>query len=400
MDSGLGTVRRPPRTLFAILLSAGITACQSSTGVGPSASQSVPSASPLPLPPCAAGPAAPAGAQPFLTGLPAPDDLAFDAEGRLLFSDIRAGTISRREPDGSVRMLAQGIRNPEGIVVRPDGLLLVAEQLLNRVDVVDPQARTVASWRVFPNRTGRDGIDGLGRDRTSQDVIVPDSPNGVVWRLPSDGSRLAQIGQGMVRPVGADVDLHGTVFVADEGGAVWKIAGSPPIQVRVASLRIPDDVLVDRGGSLIVNTLGDGMVHLVGPDGAVTSLLSGLRNPQGIALDGAGNLFVTEFDAGRIDQLVRAFVLGPPAVTRVDAATVTICPSVRRAAGYALPLAVSLADTHHGLQSVIASLPAAGDTSGAIAVRIDPADRSGGVDLRVSDGDRTLVQHIVLPSTP
>src|SRR5467141_2400213 len=96
---------------------------------------------------------------------------------------------------------------------------------------------------------------------------------------------------------------------------------------------------------------------------SVSSLLSGLRNPQGIALDAAGNLFVTEFDAGRIDQLVRAFVLGPAAVTRVDSTTVTVCPSVRRAAGYALPLAVSLADSHGGLQAVIASLPAAGDTS-------------------------------------
>jgi len=393
-------VSRPQHALIAILVGASITACQASTGVGPSPSPSEPSASPLPLPRCAAGPGAPMGAQPILSGLPAPDDLAFDAQGRLLFSDIQAGTISRREPDGSVQTLARGIRSPEGIVVRPDGTLLVAEQLLNRVDVVDPQTHTVASWRVFPNRTGRDGIDGLGLDRVTHDVVLPDSPNGVVWRLPSDGSRVTQIGQGMVRPVGADVDVRGNVFVADEGGAIWKIAGSPPTQVRVASLRIPDDVLVDRGGSLMVNTLGDGMVHLVAPDGSVTSVLSGLRNPQGIALDGAGNLFVTEFDAGRIDQLVRAFVLGPPAVTRVDATTVTVCPSVRRAAGYTLPLAVSLADTHAGLQAMIASLPAAGDTSGAIAIHIDPADRSGAIDLRVSDGDRMLVQHIALPPAP
>jgi hypothetical protein len=79
---------------------------------------------------------------------------------------------------------------------------------------------------------------------------------------------------------------------------------------------------------------------------------------------------------------------------------VTICPSIRRAAAYGLPLALSLADTHHDLQSVIASLPAAGDMSGAIAIHVDPTDRSGTVDLRVSDGDRMLVQHIVLPPVP
>lgn len=200
----------------------------------------------------------------------------------------------------------------------------------------------------------------------------------------------------MVRPVGADVDVRGSVYVADEGGTVWRITTSPPAQGRVARLRVPDDVLVDRDGSLVVNTLGDGMVHAVSPDGSVTTLLSGLRNPQGIALDGAGNLYVTEFDAGRIDRLVRAFVLGPPVVSRPDATTVVVCPSIRRSAEYATPLTLSLDDTHQNLQAVIQSRQAVGNTSGAIELRIDPADHSGVIDLRVSDGDRVLVQRILL----
>lgn len=374
-----------------------LAACQQST-TAPSASPPgvTATATPLALPACPAGPAAPTGPQPILSGLPAPDDLAFDAQGRLLFSDIQAGTVSRLEPGGSVVKVAQGLRNPEGIVVRADGTLLVAEQLRNRVDVVDPKTRTVSTWRVFPNQTGRDGIDGLGQDRRSHDVILPDSPNGLVFRLPPDGSAVNQIARGMVRPVGADVDFQGNVYVADEGGAIWKIAPSGAAPVRVASLRIPDDVLVDRDGALVVNTLGDGMVHRVAADGSVTTLLSGLRNPQGIALDGAGNLYVTEFDAGRIDRLVRAFVLGPAVVTSLDSTTVVICPSVRRAADYATPLALALADSHGGLQSVVAGRPAAADTSGAVVVHVDPADRSGTIELRVSDGDRTLVQPIAV----
>jgi sugar lactone lactonase YvrE len=377
-----------------------LSTCQSSTA-GPSPSSSLSpraTATPLQLPACAAGPA-PAGAEAILTGLPAPDDLAIDAQGRLLFSDLKTGAVSRLEASGLVAKVADGIHNPEGIVVRQDGTLLVTEQLRNRVDVVDPQTHAVVPWHVFPNPAGRDGIDGLGRDRSSHDVIVPDSPNGVVWRLTNDGTNAVLIGRGMVRPVGADVDVQGNVYVADEGGPIWRIGGTPLAQVRVVSLRIPDDVVIDRGGSVVVNTLGDGMVHLVAPDGSLTTLLAGLRNPQGIVLDGAGNLYVTEFDAGRIDRLVRAFVLGRPAVTRPDATHVIVCLPVRRASGYTLPLAVGLDDTHNGLQSVVASRQAIGDLGGAIEVAVDPADHSGVIDLRVGDGDRSLIEQITLSPT-
>jgi sugar lactone lactonase YvrE len=380
------------------MLVVAFSACQSTTASpsSPSSSARSPTATPISLPACSAGSVAPTGAEPILTGLPAPDDLAVDALGRLLFSDLKTGAVSRLEPNGLVAKVADGIHNPEGIVVRQDGTLLVTEQLRNRVDVVDPTTHAVASWHVFPNPAGRDGIDGLGRDRASHDVIVPDSPNGVVWRLPDDGSSGVQIGRGMVRPVGADVDVHGNVYVADEGGAIWRIGGTPLAQVRVVSLRIPDDVLVDRDGSLVVNTLGDGMVHLVSADGTVTTLLAGLHNPQGIALDGAGNLYVTEFDAGRIDRLVRAFVLSPPVVARPDGTHVIVCLSVRRAPGYTLPLAIGLEDTRGGLQSVVASRLATADMGGVIEVLIDPADRSGVIDLRVGDGDRALIAHIAL----
>lgn len=387
---------RRPAVLAVLVLSA----CQSA-GLSPSATASTagPTASPPALPACALGPAAPSGAEPIRSGLPAPDDLAFDHQGRLLFSDIQAGTVTRIEPDGSLRTLVQGLHNPEGIVVRADSTLLVAEQLRNRVVVVDLQTQAVSTWRVFPNQTGRDGIDGLGQDQRTHDVIVPDSPNGVVWRLPADGSSARQIGASMVRPVGADVDFQGNVYVADEGGAVWKLSTSSAARTRAATLRIPDDVLVDRDGGLIVNTLGDGMVHRVAPDGTVSTLLASLRNPQGIALDGAGNLYVTEFDAGRIDRLVRSFVLGPPVVGRLDAETVTICPSIRRAPGYATPLAVFLGDSHHGLQSVLASRPAEGEIPAAVVVHVDPGDHSGTIELRVSDGDRALSQLVSVPAS-
>src|SRR2546422_9088472 len=86
---------------------------------------SSPSPSPNPtagaLRPCPLGAPPPAGPQILLSNLPAPDDLAFDNDGRLLFSDNKAGTVSALNADSSVQLIASGLRTPEGIVVQGSG---------------------------------------------------------------------------------------------------------------------------------------------------------------------------------------------------------------------------------------------------------------------------------------
>src|SRR6266581_4453478 len=51
----------------------------------------------------------------LLSGVGRPDDLAFDPQGRLLFSDVYHGTISRLNANGTVTVLLSGLAGPEGI---------------------------------------------------------------------------------------------------------------------------------------------------------------------------------------------------------------------------------------------------------------------------------------------
>ena len=343
--------------------------------------------SPSGLAACPATPAAP-GQQVLRQNLPAPDDLAFDNDGRLLFSDIKAGTVSALKSDGTVERIAGGMSAPEGIVVQADGRILVAEQGRNRVVAIDPQTHALTQWHLFPNRTGREGIDGIGpvlpdRDAsgnllpTGGNVIVPDSPNGVVWRVTADGKTATQIATGMVRPVGAAVDATGRIFVADEGGALWVL---DPARRRFATLPTPDDVLVGRGGHIFANTLGDNAIHELDAQGHQVSVITGIQQPQGIALDYADNLYYTEFAAGRIGRVVRTFILDPPKVTRTARGTYVICPVIRRAAGFNQPLGL-LAGS--GLAASILRLVQPGtDSSGVLEVQTSEPS----ISITVSDG--------------
>ena len=330
--------------------------------------------------------AAPGGAQVVLQHQPGPDDLALDNDGRLLFSDLKAGTVSALNADGSVQRIAGGLSAPEGIVVQADGRILVGEQGRNRVAAIDPQTHAISLWHAFPNLTGRDGLDGIGpvlpdRDpsgnllATGGNVIVPDSPNGVVWRVTADGKTATQIASGMVRPVGAAVDAKGHIFVADEGGALWVLN---PARVRFATLPTPDDVLVGRAGHIFVNTLGDNAIHELDNQGRQVSVMTGIQQPQGIALDYADNLYYTEFATGRIDRVVRTFILDPPKVTRTTRGTFIICPAIRRAPGFTQPLSLLAPANALTLQLVQPGTT----SSGALEVQTS----SPSVTITASDG--------------
>ena len=372
--------------------------------------QQTPTPSPTPSPTARTTPsgiaacpatAAPSGPQVLLQNLPAPDDLAFDNGGRLLFSDIKTGDVSALKADGSVAHIAGGMSEPEGIVVQDDGHILVAEQGRNRVLTIDPQTLAVSQWHAFPNRTGRAGIDGIGpvlpgRDAsgnllaTGGNVIVPDSPNGVVWRVTADGKTATQIASGMVRPVGAAVDRTGRIFVADEGGALWVLN---PARVRFATLATPDDVLVSRAGHVFVNTLGDNAIQEFDAQGHQVSMIKGIQQPQGIALDNADNLYYTEFNTGKIDRVVRTFVLDPPKVRRTARGTFIICPVIRRASGFTERLGLQ---TGSSMETSILQLVQPGtDLSGALEVQTSEPS----ITITVSDGGLLSQSQTVLLST-
>jgi sugar lactone lactonase YvrE len=361
------------RCLSSLAVFLAVGACQPVPTASPTHSATASPSTPT-LAACSASLAS-AGPEVLLRNQPAPDDLAFDNEGRLLFSDINAGTVSVLQADGSVERIAGGMSAPEGIVVQADGRILVGEQGRNRVVVIDPQTHAVSLWHAFPNRTGRDGLDGIGpvlpdRDAsgnlvaTGGNVIVADSPNGVVWRVTADGKTATQIAGGMVRPVGAALDATGRIFVADEGGALWVL---DPARRRFATLPTPDDVLVARAGHIFVNTLGDNAIHELDAQGQQVSVITGIQQPQGIALDSADNLDYTEFNTGRIDRVIRTFVLDAPRVTRTTRGTFIICPVIRRATGFNERLGL---ETGSSLKTAILQLVQPGtDSSGAIEIQ-------------------------------
>jgi sugar lactone lactonase YvrE len=279
----------------------------------PTASSSRSASTPLPTltPPPPIGTPAPIRYTPhvILQGVGRPDDVTFDSQGRLLFSDVFNGTVNRLNPDGSVTLLLHGLAGPEGLVRLADGTLLIAEQQTNRILALPPGAATPIVLRTLPGTPGtgcRAGVDNIAFDPTTQTVIVPDSATGTVYRMTLDGRTLTRLAAGITRPVGAAVDAHGLIYVADEcGGAVWRIASAPvAVLPPLGGFGMPDDVAFDPQGNLLVIDLAASVHALVrmNPVSGQRETLASAEfvEPQGLVVDGHGDLFVSDDAANRI----------------------------------------------------------------------------------------------------
>ncbi len=250
----------------------------------------------------------------ILSGNGRPDDLVFDLQGRLVFSDPHNGTIKRINADGSVTTIISGLAGPEGMVYLANGTLVIAEQNTNRILELAPGRATPTVLRVLPGspsgQTCKDGVDGIGFDQTTNTLIVPDSPIGNVYRMSLDGKTLQLLASGFVRPVGAAVDARGNVYVADEcGGSVWIITPGGKT-TRITGFSQPDDVAFDAQGNLLLIDLGvsvHALIRLRLASGQHETLASqGFIEPQGLIVDAHDNIYVSDDFADKIVEFIPA----------------------------------------------------------------------------------------------
>ncbi|HEU4613998.1 MAG TPA: carboxypeptidase regulatory-like domain-containing protein, partial [Kofleriaceae bacterium] len=252
-------------------------------------------------------------------GLSQPAGIASDGAGGWLVSNYADNTLSAVSAQGAITPYARGLDRPAGIARDAGGTVYVANSGDGTIAKVTPdgQVATFASGLHSPMDVRLDAAGTLFVANQGDDTIVAIAPDGQQHVFAKGVANL---------PQGLKYDAAGNLYIANDDGSLRRKAPDGSVETLAIGLSNPRGLDLADDGAALVASRSDGTVARVDAAGK-TTFASGLANPYGVAVDGAGNVDVTENGANRIRRFAADgspidqvdTLLHNPGQTRIDA---------------------------------------------------------------------------------
>ena len=249
-----------------------------------------------------------------------PGGIALDAAGNLYVADTNNGRVRRIDPSGNITTIAgngeQGSAGdggaataaqlfiPSDVALDASGNIYIAEGRGNRVRKIDANGTisTVAG-------TGTEGSEGDGGPATEAQLNQPS-----VIAVDAEGNIfVGEYGGYRVRKIDTAGTITTIAGIGTKGGAG---DGGP---ATAAQFNFISGLAADGSGNVYVSDMNEARIRKIAPDGTIATIAgtrfgdrSGdggpavearITTPGGLALDLSGNLFLTEFWAGRLRKI-------------------------------------------------------------------------------------------------
>jgi len=279
----------------------------------------------------------------------APGSVATDRAGNVYVADTNNNAIRKITPAGFVSTLAAAASflSPMGVATDGAGNVYVADlgnssiRKISTTGTVSTLAGSpgsigsadgtgMAASFNYPTSIAADGAGNVYVADARNNTIRRITPSGVVSTLAgSPGAYGSADGGGKAAsfdfPTGVGTDVAGNIYVADTynstirkitpAGGVSTLAGAPEVAGSAngvgaaAGFLQPEGVATDSAGNVYVSDTWNDMIRKITPEGVVSTLAGSPRydgssdgsgaaakffNPIGIAVDSAGNVYVAD----------------------------------------------------------------------------------------------------------
>ena len=251
-----------------------------------------------------------------------PQRLAVDGSGNLYVSDTVNHLIRRIDPEGVITTIAgtgeggyggDGGPATEARLFRPGGLAVDGSGNLHVADISNYRIRKIDPEGVITTIAGTGepgyGGDGDGGPATEARLFRPGG-------LAVDGSGNLYVADTLSNRI-RKIDSEGVITtIAGTGERGYGGDGGPAAE---AQLNSPDGLVLDGSGNLYVADASNHRIRKIDSEGMITTIAgtgeSGyggdggpaaeaqLRFPYGLALDGSGNLYVADASNHRIRKI-------------------------------------------------------------------------------------------------
>ena len=239
----------------------------------------------------------------------APAGVAVDGSGNVYIADSGNGRIGRISPAGIITTIRSQLGQPAGVAVDSVGNLYIADTNSNRILRITP------AGIVSVIAGGSFGYSGDGGPAVSATLS---GPYGVA--IDNAGNLyIADLGNNCIRKV-TPAGIISTVA----GNGIYGYSGDGG-QATSAQLRNPTGVAVDSVGNLYMADSDNNRIRKVTPAGIISTVagngISGfsgdgsqamgaqLAYPFGVAVDGAGNLYIADLGNLRVREVTTAGVM-------------------------------------------------------------------------------------------
>jgi len=225
------------------------------------------------------------------------------AAGTQVISTVAGTGVAGFSGDGGLATAAQLV-NPHGVAVDGAGHIYIADELSSHIRRIDAATQVIDSVA----GTGAQGFGGDGGAAMSASlhhplgiavdgtghVYVADSGNGRIRRIDAAATITTVAGSGVRNGDGA-------AAVAAQLSSPWDVATDGANNIYIADTSNHRIRKVDAATGQISTVAGSGTTGFSGDAGAATA--AQLNQPRGVAVDGAGNIYIADTFNHRIRKV-------------------------------------------------------------------------------------------------